>query len=141
MDAKGFTLIELMITVAIIGVLAVIMVPIYQTYVVRSQLTTALAELNGARTQYELVMNDGAVGTQFTVDGMNFSDNSKLCNYVVHMPVSGVSIPALECELTKAAVSAAIFGRSIQLNRTLDGLWYCSTSSGMQNRYKPTGCS
>ena len=139
--AKGFTLIELMIVVAIIGILAIVAVPIYQTYVVRSQLTTALAELNGAKIQYELVVNDGSIGTQFTLDGMNISSNSKLCNYVVYAPVAGVSTPALECRLTKSTVSVAILGQSIQLNRGANGFWYCSVSVGIANRYKPANCS
>lgn len=141
MNAKGFTLIELMIVVAIIGILAIVAVPIYQTYVVRSQLTTALAELNGAKIQYELVVNDGSIGTQFTLDGMNLSSNSKLCNYMVYAPVAGVSTPALECRLTKSAVSVAILGQSIQLNRGANGFWYCSVSVGIANRYKPANCS
>ena len=110
-------------------------------YVVRSQLTTALAELNGAKIQYELVVNDGSVGTQFTLDGMNLSSNSKLCNYVVYAPVAGVSTPALECRLTKSTVSVAILGQSIQLNRGANGFWYCSVSVGIANRYKPANCS
>lgn len=138
MNAKGFTLIELMVVVAVIGVLAVIMVPIYQTYVVRSQLTTALGELNGARIQYELVVNDGAIGTTFTVDNMNLSEKSHFCIYKVYEPVLGVSNPALECELKN--VSAAIEGEKIFLTRQADGLWKCEASSGIANKYRPVDC-
>ena len=54
----GFTLIELMFTVAIIGILSAFALMQYQNFVVKSQLTSAVAELNGARPQYELIMNE-----------------------------------------------------------------------------------
>src|SRR5690606_29313804 len=47
---KGFTLIELMIVVAIIGILAAIALPAYQDYTARSQMSEALSLASGART-------------------------------------------------------------------------------------------
>lgn len=47
---KGFTLIELMIVVAIIGILAAIAIPQYQNYIARSQVTEAFTLMNGAKT-------------------------------------------------------------------------------------------
>lgn len=103
---KGFTLIELMIVVAIIGVIAAIALPMYQNNLARSQITSAIAELNGSRIQYELVMNDGATNSAFTVDNMGFSAlTSKYCTYVVHPPVVGVSLLALECKHSECRVS------------------------------------
>ena len=54
--SRGFTLVELMIVILIIGVLIAIAIPIYQYYVSKSQVVAAIAELNGAKPQYELLL-------------------------------------------------------------------------------------
>lgn len=137
---QGFTLIELMIVVALIGILVAIALLQYQNFVVKSQLTSAVAELEGARPQYELIINDGSASNSanFTVENMFFSTSSQFCTYVVSSPVVGIANPALECQLTQ--VASAIKGESVFLNRDVNGKWSCSTSAGIANKFKPVDC-
>ena len=56
--AKGFTLVELMITVAIIGILSAIAIPAYGNYVVRGKLVEATGELANGRIRFEQFFQD-----------------------------------------------------------------------------------
>ncbi len=56
---KGFTLIELMIVVAIIGILAAVAIPQYQNYIAKSQVSRAMSEAGGLKTVVESCLNEG----------------------------------------------------------------------------------
>lgn len=135
---KGFTLIELMIVVAIIGVLAAIALPLYNEYVIRSQVVAAYAELSKARPKYEVIMTNGARAADFNIANLDIPVSSEFCNFVVHAPVSGVSLPALECQLHN--VANVLNGESVFLNRQATGDWACTTSAGINDKYKPNSC-
>src|SRR5271156_5830755 len=67
---KGFTLIELMIVIAIIGILAAIAIPAYQNYVIRSQVTEGLSLAAGWKTSIsEYYAQNGAFPTCASVAG------------------------------------------------------------------------
>ena len=70
-EQSGFTLIELMIVVAIIGILASIAIPAYQRYVIRSQVTEGLNLSGGAQTAVsEFYMENGAWPTDNSEAGL-----------------------------------------------------------------------
>lgn len=75
-NQKGFTLIELMIVVAIIGILSAFAVPAYQDYVSKSEASSALATLKSVLTPAELQIQEGGALTNLTDLGTVSSANS-----------------------------------------------------------------
>jgi type IV pilus assembly protein PilE len=71
--AKGFTLVELLIVVAVIGILASIAIPAYSNYVIRGKLVDATAQLSDARIKLE----------QYYQDNRNYGSTASVCGVAV----------------------------------------------------------
>lgn len=124
---KGFTLVELMITIAIIGILASIIMTAYSNHVKRSIISTALMEISSLRNDYELIFNENYSG----LNQLNQISNvkSEYCNIKVNAPnvVTFTAAKAITCSFK----NDELFGSNaeIYLSRRADGVYDCHVSN------------
>ena len=138
MKQEGFTLIELMIVVAIIGILAAVAIPQYQNYVARAQVSEAFSLASGAKT---------AVAEYFMLNGTFPADNGTAGlseatdisgNYVESVTVAGGTITAL---FSDTEAHSKLQGKSMVLTAVDNGGSIGFSCSGTDIKaYLPSSC-
>ncbi|EJN6960669.1 pilin [Photobacterium damselae] len=124
---KGFTLIELMIVVAVIGVLSAIAIPQYQKYVAKAEVASALATMTGVKTNVEA----------YAVETGSFPADSESTNLGIPVDTDqgGITLTpgtgtagSIEYTFSSSGVSSLLTSDKFALVRNATGTWSCTAS-------------
>jgi type IV pilus assembly protein PilA len=135
---RGFTLIELMIVVAIVGILATIAIPAYQDYTVKSKVTQGLSLSNGFKMAVEDSWNSSPAFPLLAIPPSISNPSSDWVQTVTGDPNSG------NITVTFGGGADAMSGHTITLTPSLSFgqpvTWVCQVDSAAYDRYVPSNC-
>lgn len=139
---QGFTLIELMIVVAIIGILAAVAIPAYQDYTVRAQVSEGLSLASGAKTALaEFYNHKGRFPTGNHNDSIGLEAPGDIQgSYVDQVDIEG---GVIEVRFGNDA-NALIGNEELHVSAVTSAgsiKWVCvAGTSGLEDKYLPTNC-
>ncbi len=135
---SGFTLIEMMIVIAIVGILSAIAVANYQTQVRKTHIISIYQTLNDFRMPYEILVNDGEAVRSFDPDGLNMPSQTQYCQFSVIAPNVDLTTPnAIKCQIQNISY---LDNQTLALDRAANGSWSCRASESIPIAYLPVAC-
>jgi type IV pilus assembly protein PilA len=137
---QGFTLIELMIVVAIIGILAAIAIPAYQDYTIRAQVAEGIQLVASAKTAAsEYFQNTGSFADDNTTAGLEAAANIT-GKYVTQVEiVVGGSIEVTYGNDANTLINNAVL-TFVPADNDGSISWDCNGDAALPNKYLPAAC-
>jgi type IV pilus assembly protein PilA len=138
---QGFTLIELMIVVAIIGILAAIAIPAYQDYTIRAQVSEGLSLSSGGKAAVaEFYQDSGVFPNNNAEAGLEVSTNisGKYVTQVVVGAQDGVITVTYGGDANANILNAMLTLSATDNTGSIE--WACADGGGLQPKWLPSAC-